>query len=85
MALDKPAEQLGIAGKVNTAARAVDGNTKPVMDNGSCAQPYSGDSNDPPDPVWWYVDLGQSYRTTQVVIYNRAGEQGASKYITIFM
>ena len=84
MALDKPAEQLGIAGKVNTAARAVDGNTNPFTDDGSCAQPYSG-LNDPPDPVWWYVDLEQSYRITQIVLYNRAGVQGASKYITIFM
>ena len=85
MALDKPAEQLGKAGELNTAARAVDGNVNPVMDDGSCAQPYSGVSNDPPVPVWWYVDLGQSYRTTQIVLYNRASVQGASKHITIFM
>ena len=80
MALDKPAEQLGISGKKNTADRAVDGDTNPVMDDGSCAHPSTEFTDQA--PVWWYVDLGQSYRITQVLLYNRASNGSASKYVT---
>ena len=81
MALNKPAEQLGKISSY-TADLAVDGDTNPVMDAGSCAHPNSGTGNNPPIPVWWYVDLGQSYRITQVVLYNRESVTSAGNYIT---
>ena len=57
-----------------SASLAVDGNTDLNSDN--CAHPFTGVGG---LPVWWYVDLGQSYRITQVVLYNTAGIGAASK------
>ena len=83
MALEKPTEQIGTLDS-HGAYLAVDGDTNPVLDQGGCAHPFTGDRNDPPVPVWWYVDLEQSYRTTQVVLYNRASGS-YSKRITRFI
>ena len=76
IALKKPTKQLGITSGLGSDL-AVDGNTDPDSDHGSCAHPYSGYDG---LPVWWYVDLGQSYRITQIILYNRAHVDAASKY-----
>ena len=54
----------------------MDGITDPGPYDKLCAHPFTGVNG---TAVWWYVDLGQSCRITQVVLYNRASEGGASK------
>ena len=71
MALGKPATQIGTyirSPYVFTADRAVDGNADPNAFNNSCALPDSLAQN---IPCWWYVELGDVYRLTQVILYNR--------------
>ena len=72
VALRKTTRQLG---NLKPPHLAVDGITYHGADDDSCAHPYSGGP-----PVWWYVDLGQSYRITQVVLFQRGSVGAASKY-----
>ena len=76
LALGKPTKHLQSPSLGLPSSLAVDGITDPGphYDN-NCAHPFSGVDG---PPVWWYVDLGLSYRITQVVLYNRASE-GASE------
>ncbi|XP_077865309.1 uncharacterized protein LOC144351913 [Saccoglossus kowalevskii] len=49
----------------NTADKAVDGNTYPVLNSGTCI--HSAEESEP----WWRVDLGGIYFVYKVAIYNR--------------
>ncbi|XP_077869753.1 uncharacterized protein LOC144361815, partial [Saccoglossus kowalevskii] len=49
----------------NTADKAVDGNTYPVLDSGTCI--HSAEESEP----WWRVDLGGIYFVYKVTLYNR--------------
>ena len=74
LALRKETYQLG---NLKPSSLAVDGITDHGSDQYSCAHPFSGVYG---PPVWWYVNLGQSYRITQIVLYQRGSEGAASKY-----
>ena len=76
VALRKTTDQLG---NIKPSSLAVDGISHDGSDDKNCAHPFSGAYNNPPIPVWWYVDLGQSYRITQVVLYQRGSEGAARK------
>ena len=73
IALGKPATQLGTF-KDNVAGRAVDGNTRQNLSDGSCAHPYSFDHTLPAavsrNPAWWSVDLSAGDPSTTYVITN---------------
>ena len=49
----------------NTADKAVDGDTNPSLDHGSCV--HSAWQSEP----WWRVDLGGICSVHKVVIFNR--------------
>ncbi|XP_077869752.1 uncharacterized protein LOC144361814, partial [Saccoglossus kowalevskii] len=49
----------------NTPDKAVDGNTYPVLDSGTCI--HSAEESEP----WWRVDLGGIYFVYKVTLYNR--------------
>ena len=72
LALRKPTKQLESLSFGQPSSLAVDGITDPGPGDENCAHPFSGSRNNPPIPVWWYVDLELSYRITQIVLYNRA-------------
>ena len=77
--MGKNATQINTYGNqdhVSTADRAVDGNTDPDVFNNSCAHPDSYQQN---IPCWWYVELGDVYRITQVILYNREEAYAACK------
>ena len=82
VALEKPATQIGTYLHLSLfiADRAVDGNTNPHVFNNSCALP---DSFSPNIPCWWYVDLGDLYRITKVILYNRHEAYSARKISTL--
>ena len=79
MALEKPATQIGTyysTQNVFTSDRAVDGNTDPNVFHNYCALPDSFSSQ---IPCWWYVELGDVYSITKVILYNRQQEYSARK------
>ena len=79
MALEKPATQVGTFPSTHyvfTADRAVDGNTDPDVYRNSCAFFESWTLN---IPCWWYVELGDVYQITQVILYNRRHVIAAGK------
>ena len=83
VARGKPATQIGtylFTRYVITADRDVDGNTNPGVFNNSCVQFDSPSLN---ISCWWYVDLGDVYRITQVILYNRLEEYWAGKIYTV--
>ena len=47
---------------------AVDGNLNTTNDGVTCAHTSKGSIE---QPAWWQVDLGDAYRITGIVIYNR--------------
>ena len=47
---------------------AVDGNLKTSNDGATCTHTTNGSVE---QPAWWQVDLGDAYRITGIVIYNR--------------
>ena len=53
--------------KTYPASRAVDGNTNPNIRDNSCAHPFTNKNT----AAWWKVDLNDTYRLYNVVIYNR--------------
>lgn len=57
--LEEPIVDFGVA------ERAVDGNTNPLYGEGSVS--LTSLQHNP----WWQVDLGDSYRVQQIVLYNR--------------
>ena len=65
LALSKHTQQLQSQSVGQPSSLAVDGITKPSSGDKNCAHPFSGQHGNPPVPVWWYVDLGLSYRITQ--------------------
>ncbi|KAI8489900.1 hypothetical protein Bbelb_322610 [Branchiostoma belcheri] len=65
VALGKTADQTSTLASGGAASRAVDGNTNTVFNNGSCTH-----TQDETGPSWW-VDLGQPYMMTRIVIFNR--------------
>ena len=84
IALYKPATQLGTY-RDNVAGRAVDGDTRQYLIDGSCAHPHSLDVTLPADVrgsrAWWSVDLSagnpsQTYIIRNVTIYFRRLHQG---------
>ena len=83
MALNKPTEQLESLSLALPSSLAVDGITEPGSGDRKCAHPFSGEAGTV--PVWWYVDLEQSYRMTQVVLYNRASEPAAGKFLNSYV
>ena len=50
----------------NTAYRAVDGRLRRSYDNEYCALP----KGDHWQSAWWYVDLGETYAVSDVIVYN---------------
>ena len=81
--MGKNATQIGThyyRGYVFTADLAVDGNTDPDAYNNSCAIPDSYQQN---IPCWWYVELGDVYQITQVILYNREDPYSACKICTL--
>ena len=50
----------------NTAYHAVDGRLGRPDDNEYCTLP-EGDSR---QSAWWYVDLGETYAVSDVIVYN---------------
>ena len=81
LALGKDTKQLENPSLGLPSSLAVDGITDPGSGDNNCAHPFSGGGG---PPVWWYVDLGQPYRITQVVLYNRAST-AYSKYSNKFI
>ena len=86
MALGKPVTQIGAWVHVRypyvfTADRAVDGNTDPDVYHNHCALL---DSLSPNIPCWWYVELGDVYQITKVILYNRREVYSARKISTVF-
>ncbi|KAK2175547.1 hypothetical protein NP493_723g02013 [Ridgeia piscesae] len=49
------------------AGKAVDGNTDSRIYKNSCAHPDNAEGQ----YAWWMVDLGETYRLSRVIIYNR--------------
>ncbi len=61
-----------------TADKAVDGDPDPVMENEKCIHANNEDQP-PPQPAWWYVDLGQEYDVYAVKIHTR--DRDRRKYL----
>ena len=83
MALEKPATQIGTYQYISfvfTADRAVDGNTDPDAFIERCALLDSFSLN---IPCWWYVELGDVYSITKVLLYNRKEAYSAGKISTV--
>ena len=70
----KKASQIGEKTNRNSktypASNAVDGNTSSIMSRNRCAHPMTNNKN---MTAWWKVDLNDTYRLYNVVIYNRDG------------
>ena len=62
--------------KLFPAGKAVDGYTDSRIDRMSCATPDTASGQN----AWWMVDLGETYRLSRVIIYNR----DSSEYNTIY-
>ena len=65
MAQGKPTMQSSTANNAPSSL-AVDGDTDENMDNSSCSQTRTSETN-----PWWRVDLGSCYSITKVTVYSR--------------
>ena len=64
---------MGTWGTDHVASRAVDGYINPNINDGYCAHPESKDTS---KRAWWYVDLEDSYRISNIILFNRQGSEG---------
>ena len=75
LALGKPTKQFGQPENVTLASsRAVDGNSNPVLNKGSCSQtavPLVWNTRS-----WWEVDLQGTYKIREVVITSTSDPHG---------